>query len=149
MSTAASGVVADPDELPEDREIEVHDVADGNADRAEMPCEKARVQRVGQRFDETGTSPGQLRQEVLADRPAAMQTIVDRAVRRGEYPAAAFTPRVTRVPFDLLRSEILMTLRPVSRSTITDIVDDVFLPLLGAHTADVTGTGTHHTPAES
>lgn len=104
---------------------------------------------LGAYFGETGTSPWQLRQEVLADRPAAMQTIVDRAVRRGEYPAAAFTPRVTRVPFDLLRSEILMTLLPVSRSTVTDIVDGVFLPLLRARTADLTGTGTHHTPAES
>jgi hypothetical protein len=34
------------------------------------------------------------------------------------------------LPSDLLRHEALMTLNPVSESTIIEIVDDIFLPLV-------------------
>jgi AcrR family transcriptional regulator len=101
---------------------------------------------LGAYFDETGSSPAELRRELLAGRPAAMQIIIDRAVERGEFPASAFTLRVTRLPFELFRSEMLMTLRPLSRSTITDIVDEVFLPLVEARTATLTKTAAPHTP---
>ena len=33
------------------------------------------------------------------------------------------------MPFDLLRHDMLMTLKPVPRERITSIVDDLFLPL--------------------
>jgi hypothetical protein len=34
------------------------------------------------------------------------------------------------VALDLLRHEMLMTLRPVPEETIAEIVDDIFLPLV-------------------
>ena len=42
------------------------------------------------------------------------------------------TERIARVPVDLFRYEILMTLRPVSDEAIEEIVDTIFLPLLEA-----------------
>ena len=37
--------------------------------------------------------------------------------------------RIANVPLDLLRHELLMTLQPVPEETITEIVDEIFLPL--------------------
>ena len=81
---------------------------------------------------ETGTTPAQLRDEYLGARtqPLAYDTILERAVRRGEIDADRLTPRVRALPGDLLRHELLMTLRPAGPETITEIVDEVFLPLV-------------------
>ncbi len=34
------------------------------------------------------------------------------------------------MPFDLMRHDLLLTLRPVALERITSIVDDLFLPLV-------------------
>jgi hypothetical protein len=39
------------------------------------------------------------------------------------------------LPSDLVRQELLMTLKPVSDATIIDIVDTVFMPLVRTLTA--------------
>jgi len=90
---------------------------------------------LGAYFDETKTAPAQLRTQLLADRALAMPRIVERAVERGELPAA-LPPRVAALPFDLFRHEMIMNLGRVPEETIVDIVDTVFLPLA---TASVTG----------
>lgn len=59
-----------------------------------------------------------------------MEMILDRAAARGEIDPARLTRRIITLPSDLLRHEALMTLRPVPRSTILEIVDDIFLPLV-------------------
>lgn len=84
--------------------------------------------RFGAYFDEAGGSPHQLRALFLSDGPSSMETIVQRAVTRGEL---ATTPpaRIVALPADLLRHELLMTMAAASPQTILDIVDDVFLPL--------------------
>jgi hypothetical protein len=51
-------------------------------------------------------------------------------VDRGEIQSDAVTPRIAVLPVDLVRHEILLTHRPVSEHTMTEIVDDVFLPLV-------------------
>jgi AcrR family transcriptional regulator len=56
--------------------------------------------------------------------------IVDRAVERGELPAVHLPPRVLRLPLDLIRAEAAMCGSPMSDTTITELVDDVYLPLL-------------------
>jgi hypothetical protein len=38
--------------------------------------------------------------------------------------------RIARLPGDLFRYEILMTLRPLSEEAIEEIVDTIFLPLV-------------------
>jgi AcrR family transcriptional regulator len=59
-----------------------------------------------------------------------MQTILGRAIDRGEIAAARLTPRVVSLPTDLARHEILMTFEPLSDEAIKEIVDEVFLPLV-------------------
>jgi AcrR family transcriptional regulator len=84
--------------------------------------------RLGAYFDEAGGSPHQLRALFLPDGPSSMETIVQRAVARGEL---ATTPpaRIVALPADLLRHELLMTMTAASPQTILEIVDGVFLPL--------------------
>jgi AcrR family transcriptional regulator len=86
--------------------------------------------QLGTYFTETGTTPGQLREQILGGRARTMEVLVERAVARGEVDPARLTPRLVSLPSDLLRHEALMTLNPVSESTIIEIVDDIFLPLV-------------------
>jgi AcrR family transcriptional regulator len=86
--------------------------------------------QLGTYFRDTGTSLAELRRQIIGDRPPVMQTIVDRAVARGEVDPARLAPRVVTLPADLLRHEALMTLGPVADEAIVSIVDDVFLPLV-------------------
>lgn len=57
--------------------------------------------------------------------------LVTRAVARGEIEGLP-RPRVLSVPVTLLRNELLLTREPITEATLTEIVDDVFLPLLHA-----------------
>jgi AcrR family transcriptional regulator len=81
-------------------------------------------------FAETGTGLSDLRDSMVSGRGAAVATLVARAVERGEADPAKLSPRVVGVPFDLLRQELLMTLKPVPDEVIESIVDEVFLPLV-------------------
>lgn len=62
----------------------------------------------------------------------AMTTILERAAERGEVRLEGITPRVTSLATDLVRHELLLTHAPVPESTIVEIVDDIFLPLVRA-----------------
>jgi AcrR family transcriptional regulator len=86
--------------------------------------------QLGTYYAETGTTPEQLRAQVVAGRPRAMEVILDRAGARGEVDPARLTPRMATLPIDLLRHEALMTLRAVPQATILEIVDEIFLPLV-------------------
>lgn len=81
-------------------------------------------------FAETGTGPNELRSAFLAGRGSALDTIMGRAIERGEADPAKITPRVASVPFDLYRQEVLMTLKPVPDEVIESIVDEVFMRLV-------------------
>jgi AcrR family transcriptional regulator len=81
-------------------------------------------------FSETGSTPDQLREYILAGRRSAAETIVQRAVERKEVDASLLEPRLVSLPFDLFRHEVLMTLKPVSDEAIERIVDGIVLPLL-------------------
>jgi len=81
-------------------------------------------------YAETGTGPSELRNAFLAGRGTAVDTLISRALERGEVDPAKLSPRVVGVPFDLYRQELLMTLKPVPDDVIESIVDEVFLPLV-------------------
>jgi AcrR family transcriptional regulator len=81
-------------------------------------------------FQETGTTPAGLREQLLGDRPSAIAAIMRRAIERGEVTATDLTPRMINLPFDLVRHEALMTLGSVPPEAIREIVDDIFLPLV-------------------
>jgi AcrR family transcriptional regulator len=87
--------------------------------------------RMGTYFQETGKTPAIVRREILGDQPTAMETIFDRAMKRGEISTRTFPSRVVTLPFDLLRHEAMMTLSEVPDEVILEIVDAIFMPLVG------------------
>jgi AcrR family transcriptional regulator len=85
---------------------------------------------LGPYFQETGTSPRDLREAILGHRATSAEAVVDRAAERGEIDADRLTPRLRTLAFDLYRHEALMTLAPVPDEVIEEILDEVFLPLV-------------------
>lgn len=81
-------------------------------------------------YQETGTSPEDLRTVLVRGRGDAIDAVFKRAVERGEVEAGRLTDRVKTLPFDLLRNEFLTTLGPAPETTLQEIVDTLFLPLL-------------------
>lgn len=100
------------------------------ANQHRIPLSVTLTYHLGGYFEETGTSPADLREALLGDRDTVVDTIIDRAVARGEIESTRLTPRRRTLAFDLLRHEALMTLAPVPDETLEEILDDVFLPLL-------------------
>ncbi|WP_433833554.1 TetR/AcrR family transcriptional regulator [Actinoplanes sp. CA-015351] len=83
-------------------------------------------------FRNTGTNFNQLRDLVRPPgEPTGFEKIVARAVERGELPDVPRSPRVINLPFDLMRHDMLMTMGQVPSTAIDEIVDEVWLPLLG------------------
>ncbi|WP_031468354.1 TetR/AcrR family transcriptional regulator [Sciscionella sediminilitoris] len=83
-------------------------------------------------FRETGMSLGELRDTIgPADQPPPFDTILARAVERGELAEPPRSPRVASLPFDLYRHEVFLSMKPVPEDVIEEIVDEVWLPLLG------------------
>jgi AcrR family transcriptional regulator len=58
-----------------------------------------------------------------------MSSVLDRAAARGEV-RDSISPRVARLPLDLLRHELVFTQQPPSSRTLEELVDDIFLPLV-------------------
>ncbi|NED84690.1 TetR family transcriptional regulator, partial [Streptomyces sp. SID11233] len=58
-------------------------------------------------------------------------TLVARAVARGELPDVPRPARVLDLPFELMRHDMLMEMRALPEEKIVEIVDVVWLPLLG------------------
>ncbi len=85
--------------------------------------------RLSTQFDGLSLSPAELRQELIAGQESSMDVITARAAARGELGPRALPERVVSLPTDLFRHEIFMTMEPVAPEVITQITDDVFLPL--------------------
>ncbi|WP_431924346.1 TetR/AcrR family transcriptional regulator [Nonomuraea jabiensis] len=102
-----------------------------NADRA--PTITFMSVQLADYFRDAGTSFGELRDTLLPPgRATAFETIVARAVERGELPDVPRPSRVVNLPFDLLRHDLLTTMRALPDESIVEIVDEVWLPLLAA-----------------
>jgi hypothetical protein len=56
--------------------------------------------------------------------------VIEHAVARGEIQPGQVSERLARVPVELFRYQLMMTLQPVPDQVIEEIVDDVFLPLV-------------------
>jgi AcrR family transcriptional regulator len=104
-----------------------------NSARAELIVATAAL--LGGYFEETGTNPVQLREQVRGSSRSAAEPILRRAADRGEVDRTVLKPRLISLPFDLFRHEVLMTLSPLPDDVITQIVDDVALPVLTRHTS--------------
>ncbi|ORW74456.1 TetR/AcrR family transcriptional regulator [Mycobacterium saskatchewanense] len=86
--------------------------------------------RFGGFYQHTGSSLADLKKFVHGDREAMLEQVIRRAVDRGEITPGQVTGRIARLPLDLFRYEIMMTLKPLSDDAIEEIVDTIFLPLL-------------------
>jgi hypothetical protein len=85
----------------------------------------------------TGLSPADMRARLLGDRPMWSDDIYRRAHERGELDLDKVPPAVLSMPFDLMRHDLLMTLKPVPAERLASIVDDLFLPLVAAYRGTV------------
>lgn len=61
---------------------------------------------------------------------APMQQIIERAIARGEVAREKVTARVLRVPLSLALHEAVVSGRQISDQAISEIVDQIFLPLV-------------------
>jgi AcrR family transcriptional regulator len=84
--------------------------------------------RLGAYYSQGSGSPREVRKWFLPEGPSGMETLVERAVARGEL-AAMPAPRIVALPSDLVRHELFMTMTSVPPETIVEIVDQIFLPL--------------------
>lgn len=79
---------------------------------------------------DTGLTPGQARDKFLGDRPLRSdQVIYQRAHDRGEIDLGRIPAAVLAMPFDLVRHDLLMDLKPLRPARIQSIVDELFMPL--------------------
>jgi AcrR family transcriptional regulator len=116
-------------------------IADDIPDTGELRGDVLAVlRRMVRRFDDFGpdvvhglmAEAVDLDPEVLAVMPDVLGTILKRAAGRGEIRIEAVDRRITTLPADLLRHEMLLTSDPIPEVAIIEIVDDIFLPLLRA-----------------
>lgn len=86
-------------------------------------------------FRETGTSLADLRELMIRRPRTGIEQILDRAAARGEVDPSKLTPRIVELPMSLVRLELLMSMKGAAESTIDEIIDDVWMPLLRARGA--------------
>jgi AcrR family transcriptional regulator len=92
--------------------------------------------QLGGYFRHAGTNLADLSEYVLGGRDTLMEQIVRRALDRGEIASLPVSERIGRLPLDLFRYELLLTLQPLSDNAIEEIVDTIFLPLVAGRPAD-------------
>jgi AcrR family transcriptional regulator len=83
-----------------------------------------------------GVSPAETRERIMGNRPIWSDEIFRRAHERGEINRDKIPPAVLAMPFDLLRHDLLVTLKPMSEKRILEIIDDLFLPLVAVYQED-------------
>jgi AcrR family transcriptional regulator len=78
---------------------------------------------------DSGLSPGEIRARILENQPRLSDAIFRRADERGEIDLDRLPASTLAMPFDLIRHDLLMSLKPVPKKRILEIVDELFLPL--------------------
>lgn len=72
---------------------------------------------------------GRLLEQLTRSGSEVMAAVLAHAAARGEV-REDITPRVARLPIDLLRHELIFSQQPPSHRVLEEIVDDIFLPLV-------------------
>ena len=86
---------------------------------------------------DTGLTPARARDNVMGDQPLPrVRIIYQRAHDRGEIDLERIPATVLAMPFDLVRHDLLMDLKPPKPARIQAIVDELFLPLIQNHQAE-------------
>jgi len=84
----------------------------------------------------TGLTPAEVRDRLIADHRPWSETLFERAHERGELDLGRVPAAVLSMPFDLMRHDLLMTLKPVPAARLATIVDELFLPLVAVYRGD-------------
>jgi AcrR family transcriptional regulator len=85
---------------------------------------------------DTGLTPRQARDKVLGGVPLSLApTIYRRAHDRGEIDLERIPSAVLAMPFDLVRHDLLMDLKPLEPARIDAIINELFLPLVQVYRA--------------
>jgi AcrR family transcriptional regulator len=80
---------------------------------------------------DTGLTVSQIRDQVMGGQLLPHQrAIYQRAHDRGEIDLERIPAAVLNLPFDLVRHDLLMDLKPPEPARIASIVDELFLPLV-------------------
>jgi AcrR family transcriptional regulator len=79
---------------------------------------------------DSGLTPGEVRARMLGNQPRLSDAIFRRAHDRGELDLDRVPAAALAMPFDLIRHDLVMTLKPVTERRILEIVDELFLPLV-------------------
>jgi hypothetical protein len=80
----------------------------------------------------TGLTPAQVREKLINDRPLWSSEVFRRAHERGEIDLDKTPRAILTMPFDLMRHDLLMTLKPLPEERVLEIVDELFMPLVEA-----------------
>lgn len=76
-------------------------------------------------------TPAELRDKVLGDAPLSVaRAVYQRAHDRGEIDLGSIPAAVLAMPFDLVRHDLLIDLRPLEPARIHSIINDLFIPLV-------------------
>jgi AcrR family transcriptional regulator len=78
----------------------------------------------------TGLTPSQVRDKVMDSQKPHARIPYRRAHDRGEVDLERIPPAVLALPYDLVRHDLLMDLKPLKPARIRSIVDELFLPLV-------------------
>ncbi|WP_437546417.1 TetR/AcrR family transcriptional regulator [Sorangium sp. So ce367] len=78
----------------------------------------------------TGLTPSQVRDKVMDTQKPRVRIPYQRAHDRGEIDLERIPSAVLAMPYDLVRHDLLMDLKPLKPARIQSIVDELFLPLV-------------------
>jgi AcrR family transcriptional regulator len=85
---------------------------------------------------ETGATPADVRSRLLSGRPFGSNDVFERARERGELDLDRLPESVLMLPLDLLRHDMVMTLKPITEQRLIEIVDEIFLPLVARYASE-------------
>jgi AcrR family transcriptional regulator len=111
------------------------DVPDTGDLRQDMLCV---LRRLRANFEEVGpdmihgllSELTDIPQDVFAVTPGVVAAILQRAAERGEVRPERITPRITALPGNLVRHELVVPNGDLSDAALAGIIDEIFLPLV-------------------
>jgi hypothetical protein len=87
----------------------------------------------GLRADPGGELTAYLRRRATAEGFEQMDLVLGRARQRREVGPGRVSAQVARLPVHMLHSELCLSTAPIPDQAITEIVDELFMPLAASH----------------
>jgi AcrR family transcriptional regulator len=100
------------------------------ANRTDVRSMIAATTHVGAYLAAEGVTFAEVRTMMMPTSSSATFSPIDAAIARGEVDPAHVTPRLASLAFDLFRHEVLLNAQPLTERAISEIVDEIVVPLL-------------------